>query len=130
MAKYQFLTSAEHEAILSAGVGVEWGDTGARKVGAEPQTTITPTLYFGKGAGDLPEDLALLKPLAVTGLIGYAVPTDSRHVRQNVDPETGEIEEDVDNRAQTLVTASRCNTACRTCRRTSSISACRPCSPS
>ena len=103
VAKYQFLTSAGHEAILSAGVGVEWGDTGARKVGADPQTTITPTLYFGKGAGDLPEDLALLKPLAVTGLIGYAVPTDSHHVRQNVDPDTGEIEEDVDNRAQTLV---------------------------
>ena len=101
--KYQFLTSAEHEAILSAGVGVEWGDTGSRQVGAEPQSTITPTLYFGKGAGDLPDDLALLKPFAVTGLVGYAVPTDSRHVKQSVDPETGLIDEEVDNRAQTLV---------------------------
>ena len=72
--KYQFLTSARREAILSAGVSVEWGGTGSSKVGAEDIGTITPTLYFGKGAGDLPEALALAKPFAVTGLVGYAIP--------------------------------------------------------
>jgi hypothetical protein len=72
--KYQFLTSAKREAILSAGVSVEWGGTGGANVGAEEIGTVTPTLYFGKGAGDLPEALNLAKPFAVTGLVGYAIP--------------------------------------------------------
>jgi hypothetical protein len=73
--KYQFLTSAEHEAILSAGVSYEWGGTGRDKVGAESFGVVTPTLYFGKGMGDLPDSLSWLKPAAVTGTFGYAVPT-------------------------------------------------------
>lgn len=72
--KYQFLTSARHEAIVSAGLGVEWGGTGAARIGAEDMTTLTPTLYFGKGFGDLPDDAGLLRPIAVTGLVGYAIP--------------------------------------------------------
>ncbi len=73
--KYQFLTSAEHETILSAGVDIDWGATGTAHSGAERFTTLTPTVFFGKGMGDLPERMALVKPLAITGLIGYAIPT-------------------------------------------------------
>jgi hypothetical protein len=73
--KYQFLTSAAHETILSAGLSVEWGRSGAERVGAEPVTTLTPTLYFGQGAGGLPDSLAWARPLAMTGLVGYTVPT-------------------------------------------------------
>jgi hypothetical protein len=72
--KYQGLTNARHEAILSGGVSVEWGGTGSDKVGAERVTTITPTLFFGKGAGDLPDSLAWLQPAAITGSLGYAIP--------------------------------------------------------
>jgi hypothetical protein len=75
--KYQFLTNPEHEAILAAGVSYEWGGTGAARVGAEGQSAVTPTLYFGKGAGDLPDGLAWARPCAVTGLVGYAIPTRS-----------------------------------------------------
>jgi hypothetical protein len=53
--KYQFLLNAPHEAIASVGVVTEVGGTGAARVGALPFATYTPTLYFGKGAGDLPE---------------------------------------------------------------------------
>jgi hypothetical protein len=74
--KYQALTSARHEAILSGGVSVEWGGTGSDRVGAERATTVTPTVYFGKGAGDLPDSLAWLQPAAITGAIGYAIPSD------------------------------------------------------
>jgi hypothetical protein len=74
--KVQALTSARHEAILSGGVSVEWGGTGADRVGADRTTTITPTVYFGKGAGDLPDGLAWLQPAAITGAIGYAIPSD------------------------------------------------------
>jgi hypothetical protein len=75
--KYQFLTSAEHEAILAAGVSYEWGGSGSDQIGVDHHSTVTPTLYFGKGAGDLPDSVAWARPLAVTGLIGYSMPTRS-----------------------------------------------------
>jgi hypothetical protein len=73
--KYLALANAPHELMVSAGLEVEWGATGDERLGAERTTTLTPTLYFGKGAGDLPESLAWARPLALTGVIGYAVPT-------------------------------------------------------
>ena len=86
-----------------AGLGVEWGDTGARKVGAESSSALQPTLFFGKGAGDLPDDVGLLKPFAVTGLVRYAIPTDGRHTSREVDDDTGELEREVEKHAQSLV---------------------------
>ena len=62
-----------HEFILSAGVEWEVGGTGSRKV-AERSSTYTPTVKFGKGFGDLPDGLKYLRPLAVTGTVGYAIP--------------------------------------------------------
>ena len=62
-----------HEFILSAGVEWEVGGTGSRKV-AERSSTYTPTMKFGKGFGELPEGLKYLRPLAVTGTVGYAIP--------------------------------------------------------
>jgi hypothetical protein len=72
--KYQALTDAPHELMISVGLGAEWGGTGAERVGAERATTLTPRLYFGKGANDLPDGLWWAKPFALTGVIGYAVP--------------------------------------------------------
>jgi len=76
--KYQVLTSARHEAILAAGVSYEWGASGSDRLEVERHSTVTPTLFFGKGAGDLPDSLAWARPLAITGLVGYALPTRSR----------------------------------------------------
>jgi hypothetical protein len=73
--KHQAFTSAEHEAIVSVGVRGEWGGSGDARVGAEAIGSVTPTVYFGKGAGDLPESLAWARPFAVTGVVGYAIPT-------------------------------------------------------
>src|SRR5215470_15109511 len=53
--KYQFLTNATLELVMSAGVSVEWGGTGAQGVGADRFSTVTPTFYIGKGLGDLPD---------------------------------------------------------------------------
>lgn len=72
--KYQALTSARHEAIVSLGLSAEWGGTGAVRVGSEGVTRLSPTLYFGKGGGDLPDSIAWARPFAVTGLVSYAVP--------------------------------------------------------
>jgi len=75
--KFQFLTDAARELVMSASVDVDWGKTGSAAVGAEPFTTLTPTLFIGKGFGFLPEELKFAKPLALTAQVGYAVPTKS-----------------------------------------------------
>ncbi len=73
-AKYVFYTNTRHELMLSTGLDWDIGGSGASRVG-ESFSTITPTIYAGKGMGDLPDAMAYLKPFAVTGNLGYAVPT-------------------------------------------------------
>ena len=75
--KYQFYKSDEHETILSAGVDWDIGNTGAKRIGAEPFSTLTPAIFVGKGFGDLPDSVPYLKPFAVTGSVGVAMPTKS-----------------------------------------------------
>lgn len=73
--KYVFWKSAEHETLLSAGVGWEVGGTGSKKIGADSFDTVTPQLFFGKGFGDLPTAAEWLKPAALTGALGLGIPT-------------------------------------------------------
>lgn len=70
---WQFETDPEHEFVASAGMGFEIGGSGSKAV-ADRFTTYTPELLFGKGFGDLPDSMALLRPLAVTGVLAYAIP--------------------------------------------------------
>jgi hypothetical protein len=73
--KYVFFKSAAHETLLSAGVSWDVGGTGSKRIGAESFDTVTPQLFFGKGFGDLPDSLAFLKPIALTGAFGVNLPT-------------------------------------------------------
>jgi len=73
--KDQFFTSDVHEAILSVGSSFSLANTGQTKVGVESFTTFSPTLFFGKGFGDLPDSMSLLKPLAITGIFGGNIPS-------------------------------------------------------
>jgi hypothetical protein len=75
--KYQLFTSAEHEAIVSAGVDWDIGGSGSRRVGAESFSTITPAVFFGKGFGDLSDDMRYGRPFALTGSVGVGFPTRS-----------------------------------------------------
>jgi len=84
-AKYVFYTNVEHEIMLSTGLDWDIGHTGAKRVGADSFSTFTPALFFGKGLGDLPDSADLLKPFALTGTLGYAVPTQNF----STDPDTG-----------------------------------------
>lgn len=86
--KYQVLTVPSAEFVMSASVDVEWGGTGASQVGAEKLSTITPTLFIGKGFGELPESARFLRPFAVTGQFGYAFPTNSTTIA-GFDPDSG-----------------------------------------
>ena len=87
--KYQLYTNSAHEFIFSFGLDADLGGTGARRVGAESFSTLTPAMYFGKGFGDLPDSVALLRPFAVTGTVGYGIPSRARTL---IDPDTGDRE--------------------------------------
>jgi hypothetical protein len=76
-AQFQLLKDPQHELALLAGVIFNWGGSGAAGVGALPWSTITPTGYFGKGFGDLPDRAGFLRAFAVTGQVGYEIPTTS-----------------------------------------------------
>ena len=84
--QYQFMNNAPHEFAMSAGIGVEWGGTGAKAL-ADSFSTVTPSLQFGKGMGDLPDEMGWARPLALTGQIGYSIPT--RSSTKTVDSGTG-----------------------------------------
>ncbi|HXZ21884.1 MAG TPA: hypothetical protein VEH78_03880 [Pseudolabrys sp.] len=88
--KYRLIKNAEHEFIVSAGLVIEWGGTGATDVGVERFNIYTPTIYFGKGFGDLPDSLNWARPFAITGQFGYAIPGESQRSTFGVDPDTGE----------------------------------------
>ena len=106
---------------MSASLDVDWGGTGSEAVDAESFTTLTPTLFLGKGFGFLPDSMRLFKPLAVTAQLGYAVPT--RSSTGTIDEESGLL----DTRPIRVPSsgAARCNTACPTSNRRCAISACR-----
>ena len=73
---WQFLTDADSEFVASAGMSFEIGGSGAHAI-ADTFTTYTPELLVGKGFGDLPDSMAMLRPLAVTGVLAYAIPGTS-----------------------------------------------------
>ena len=68
-AKYQTYVDPKHEFLLSFGVVREMGGTGNVNQGADRFGSTQPTVYLGKGFGDLP--IALLRPFAITGELSY-----------------------------------------------------------
>jgi hypothetical protein len=88
--KYRVFKDPEHEFVMSVGLSVEWGGTGSKSVGADPFNTYTPTLYFGKGLGDLPDTLSWIRPVAITGQVGYAIPGRNSDTTFGIDPDTGD----------------------------------------
>jgi hypothetical protein len=87
--KYRVFKNAEHEFVMSVGLSVEWGGTGAANVGAEAFNTYVPNIYFGKGLGDLPDTLSWIRPVAITGQVGYAIPERNFTTIFGIDPDTG-----------------------------------------
>jgi hypothetical protein len=77
------LKDNSHELAMLLGLIVDWGSTGAINSGiATPYSVLTPTYYFGKGFGDLPDGAGWLRAFAVTGQIGYQIPSRSFDVVQ------------------------------------------------
>jgi hypothetical protein len=88
--KYRVFRNPVHEFVMSVGLNIEWGGTGAESVGAEPFNHYTPTLYFGKGFGDLPDTLSWIRPVAITGQVGYSIPARNFTTTFGIDPDTGD----------------------------------------
>lgn len=115
--KYRLIKDPVHELIVSVGLSVEWGGTGSARVGAESFNTYTPTLFFGKGFGDLPDTAMWLRPIAVTGQFGYAIPGRRTTTTFGIDPDTGDPTADIEHNPHFLVWGDHCNTACFTSNR-------------
>lgn len=84
-AKYAACVDPEHEFMLAFGVTREFGRTGTTHLDEAAYGATTPTLYFGKGFGDLPADW--LRPVAITGTFGYSV--SDKGLKRVPDSESG-----------------------------------------
>src|SRR5579864_4447169 len=69
--KYLAIDDHPHEFLMTLGLGREFGNTGAARVGAFKAGATTPRVYLAKGLGDL--DIGWLRPLAVRAMFGYQV---------------------------------------------------------
>jgi len=72
---YQLFRDGPREAIGLIGLHATFGHTGRIAVGAPDFTTLTPAVAFGKGFGDLPDSMRLLRPIAVTSNLSVDFPT-------------------------------------------------------
>jgi hypothetical protein len=76
-AKYQLWENPEHQALFSVGGRWSIGGSGSKQVGADSANVFTPTVYFGKAFGDLPDSMKFAKPFAITGTLGEDFPTSA-----------------------------------------------------
>jgi hypothetical protein len=63
-----------HEILIAAGTTWGIGQTGAQGAAANMPNLIAPGVFFGKGFGDLPDNLAWLRPFGITGAVSYEQP--------------------------------------------------------
>ena len=73
-AQYLAVLDGPHEFLFSVGIDRQFGGTGAGRVqrrGFSGVGATTPSIYFGKGLGDL--DIGYLRPLAISGTFGYLI---------------------------------------------------------
>jgi hypothetical protein len=72
-AKYQFFCIPEHEFMGSVGFDVEWGGSASGSQIGEPNM-YSPVLDIGKGFGDLPQSMNLMRPFAITAELSTTTP--------------------------------------------------------
>src|SRR6202022_3902652 len=75
-AQYQLYTNPEHLFVVTGGGTAATAGTGSPWI-ASSFSTLTPTIYIGKGFGALPDSAAWLRPLTIRATAAVAVPTDA-----------------------------------------------------
>ncbi len=93
--KYLALVDADRELLISVGVKAEIGGTGTSAI-SDGFTSLGPQFYLGKGFGDLPASLNVLRPLALTGQVGLSIPTRARSVTTTPDLGGGDPNVEID----------------------------------
>ncbi len=73
--QYVLYSNDVHQSILAVGGTAALGGTGSSEIDAAAFSTFTPTIYLGKGFGDLPDSLGWLQPVTITANLGVALPT-------------------------------------------------------
>jgi hypothetical protein len=91
--KYKVYVNDEHEFMASLGVSREFARTGANGsngavLGNDDSSSTTPTIFWGKGFGDLP--IGWLRPFALTGTLGYTI-ADKKLKVTGTDPDSGDL---------------------------------------
>ena len=71
---YGLWKSDSEETLITGAVNASLNHTGSGQIAA-PYSVFSPTLLFGRGLGDLPSRLRMLRPLAITGMIADNVPS-------------------------------------------------------
>jgi hypothetical protein len=89
--KWQVFRDNTHEALVAASLLWGIGNSGAQGIDAKAPSTIKPGLFFGKGFGDLPDNLSWLRPFAVTGAVALEHPTGNISANLGFDPTTGQL---------------------------------------
>jgi hypothetical protein len=89
--KYKPYVNAEHEFMMSVGVVGNFARTGANgsngaTLGNDDTDSFVPTVYFGKGMGDLP--IGWARAFALTGELGYQIAGTKLKVL-GTDPDSG-----------------------------------------
>jgi len=89
--KWEVYRNNPHEALLAASLLWGIGNSGAQGVDAKAPNTIKPGLFFGKGFGDLPDNLSWLRPFGVTGALVLEHPSGSVSTNLGFDPVSGQL---------------------------------------
>ncbi len=71
---YGLWKSDSEETLITGALNESLGDTGSAGV-SNTYSVFSPTLLFGRGLGDLPSRLRMLRPLAVTGIVAANIPS-------------------------------------------------------
>jgi hypothetical protein len=69
--QYEAILDPDHEFLMSLQISHEFGGSGSAIADNFEQSATQPAVTFGKGFGDLP--IGLLRPLAITGFVGYQI---------------------------------------------------------
>ena len=93
--KWEISVNALHEFVASVGIQREIGGSGTTHIGGDRYGATTPTLYFGKGLGDLP--VQNLRPFAVSGELGYSFADKELKTERVFNPQSGLISSMLNN---------------------------------
>ncbi|MHB1609819.1 MAG: hypothetical protein ACYCXX_14545 [Acidiferrobacter thiooxydans] len=77
---YLLWKSDSQETLITGALNESLNDTGSAGVG-EPYSVFSPTLLFGRGLGDLPSKIRLLRPFAITGMVAANIPSAANVAR-------------------------------------------------